>query len=58
MPNTLLDMIDLRILEAVQANGRITNQELADQVGLSPAHACAGCGSLRRRGSLPAMSRL
>ncbi len=37
MPNTLLDMIDLRILEAVQANGRITNQELADQVGLSPS---------------------
>jgi len=29
--------IDIKILEALQANGRITNQELADQVGLSPS---------------------
>lgn len=37
MPNLTLDMIDRRILEAVQADGRITNQELADHVGLSPS---------------------
>jgi Lrp/AsnC family leucine-responsive transcriptional regulator len=37
MPTLSLDPIDRRILEAVQANGRITNQELADQVGLSPS---------------------
>lgn len=37
MPNMRLDAIDRRILEAVQADGRITNQELADQVGLSPS---------------------
>jgi Lrp/AsnC family leucine-responsive transcriptional regulator len=37
MPIHPLDAIDRKILDAVQANGRITNQELADQVGLSPS---------------------
>ncbi len=32
----LLDAIDLRILEILQVDGRITNQDLSDQVGLSP----------------------
>jgi len=31
-----LDRIDRRILEAMQANGRISNLELAEAVGLSP----------------------
>lgn len=31
-----LDRIDRRILEQIQRNGRITNLELADAVGLSP----------------------
>ena len=31
-----LDRIDLKILEFLQANGRITNMELAEKVGLSP----------------------
>ena len=31
-----LDRTDKRILEAMQANGRISNLELADAVGLSP----------------------
>ena len=31
-----LDRIDKRILAVMQANGRITNLELADQIGLSP----------------------
>ena len=31
-----LDRIDRRILEAIQRNGRITNLELAEAVGLSP----------------------
>jgi len=31
-----LDRIDKHILELMQANGRISNLELADQVGLSP----------------------
>ena len=34
-----LDRIDLRILAALQADARITNQALADAVGLSPS-AC------------------
>lgn len=37
MPNFSPDPIDIKILEALQENGRITNQELADQVGLSPS---------------------
>ena len=32
-----LDRNDRRILEALQENGRISNQELADRIGLSPS---------------------
>ena len=32
-----LDQIDLRILERLQTDGRMTNQELAEAVGLSPS---------------------
>jgi Lrp/AsnC family transcriptional regulator, leucine-responsive regulatory protein len=32
-----LDTIDRKILTLLQSNGRITNQELADTVGLSPS---------------------
>ena len=32
----MLDQIDLKILRALQANGRLSNQDLADQVALSP----------------------
>jgi Lrp/AsnC family leucine-responsive transcriptional regulator len=37
MPEHRLDEIDRRILQALQANGRISNQDLADKVGLSPS---------------------
>lgn len=37
MPISLLDAIDHRILDAIQADGRITNQALAEHVGLSPS---------------------
>jgi Lrp/AsnC family leucine-responsive transcriptional regulator len=37
MPSQRLDEIDRRIIEALQADGRITTQELADRVGLSPS---------------------
>ncbi|NKJ42248.1 MULTISPECIES: Lrp/AsnC family transcriptional regulator [unclassified Novosphingobium] len=37
MPIDRLDGIDLRILERLQADGRITNQQLSDAVGLSPS---------------------
>ena len=36
MPRTL-DRVDRRILDALQADARIANQELAKRVGLSPA---------------------
>lgn len=32
-----LDRIDLRMLAEIQGNGRITNQELSERVGLSPS---------------------
>lgn len=32
-----LDQIDRRILKALTSNGRITNSELADRIGLSPS---------------------
>jgi Lrp/AsnC family leucine-responsive transcriptional regulator len=37
MPTYSLDEIDRRILDALQADGRMTNQELSDQIGLSPS---------------------
>lgn len=35
MPNEALDPVDIRILDALQSDGRLTNQALADRVGLS-----------------------
>ena len=32
-----MDSIDLRILSALQEDGRLSNQDLADRVGLSPS---------------------
>lgn len=37
MPSPDLDAIDRRMLEALQADGRLSNVELADRVGLSPS---------------------
>lgn len=37
MPKYELDKFDLKILEALQADGRITNQELSERIGLSPS---------------------
>lgn len=37
MPTNALDEIDRRILDALQANGRMSNQELSEQIGLSPS---------------------
>ena len=33
----LMDKLDKRILQELQANGAITNLELADKIGLSPS---------------------
>lgn len=45
-----LDRIDLRILRLLQADGRITNQKLADTVGLSPTAVLARVQRLTRDG--------
>lgn len=37
MPSRKLDSIDCRIIAALQADGRMTAQELASEVGLSPS---------------------
>ena len=37
MPEFKLDEIDRRIVQALQADGRISVQELAGKVGLSPS---------------------
>lgn len=50
MPYIDLDAIDLRILNALQADGRLTNQELADQVGLSPSPCLRRVRRLERDG--------
>jgi Lrp/AsnC family leucine-responsive transcriptional regulator len=36
-PNPKLDRLDRRILKELQRNGGLTNQELAERVGLSPS---------------------
>jgi DNA-binding Lrp family transcriptional regulator len=43
-----LDGFDLRLLAALQENGRLTNQEIGEQIGLSPSQ-CS-----RRRAALEA----
>jgi Lrp/AsnC family transcriptional regulator, leucine-responsive regulatory protein len=37
MPKTELDKTDLKILAVLQANGRLSNQEVAERVNLSPS---------------------
>ena len=45
-----LDRIDLRILDALQCDGRITNLKLAEQVALSPTAVLARVQRLTREG--------
>ena len=37
MPEVALDRTDLRILDVMQHNGRLSNQEIAERVSLSPS---------------------
>lgn len=48
--NTKLDRIDLRILSQLQKQGRITNVELADAVGLSPSPCLVRVKRLEKAG--------
>ena len=45
-----LDRIDRRILAALQADGRLTNQALSERVSLSPSACLARVRSLERAG--------
>lgn len=45
-----LDRIDRRILETLQADGRIANVELAERIGLSPTSAGERVKRLQREG--------
>jgi len=47
-----MDAFDLRILTALQENGRLTNQELADQVGLSASQCSRRRAALEEAGAI------
>lgn len=50
MPKTSLDRTDCRILEQLQADGRLSNQELAERVALSPSPCLRRVRALERAG--------
>ncbi len=53
MPNhqqSAVDDIDLAMLELLAADARITNQRLAERVGVAPSTALSRLRALRRRG--------
>lgn len=51
-----MDRIDLQILRELQLNGRITNQELADKVNLSPSPCLRRVKQLEASGMIKAYS--
>jgi Lrp/AsnC family transcriptional regulator, leucine-responsive regulatory protein len=50
MPKSGLDAIDHRIVAALQADGRLSNVDLADKVGLSPSPCLRRVKRLEREG--------
>src|ERR1700704_6426429 len=54
MPKDDLDAIDCRIVAALQADGRLTNIDLADRVGLSPSPCLRRVKRLERDGFIEA----
>jgi Lrp/AsnC family leucine-responsive transcriptional regulator len=50
MPNEDLDSIDRRIVAALQADGRLSNVDLAEKVGLSPSPCLRRVTRLERDG--------
>jgi Lrp/AsnC family leucine-responsive transcriptional regulator len=50
MPKSYFDAIDHRIVAALQADGRLTNLELAERVGLSPSPCLRRVKRLERDG--------
>ncbi len=50
MPKVTWDKTDRRLLEELQADGRLTNQELAERVSLSPSPCLRRLRALERAG--------
>lgn len=50
MPIDDLDIVDRRIIAALQADGRLSNVDLADRVGLSPSPCLRRVSRLEREG--------
>ena len=50
MSGTALDDLDRKILQALQLDGRLTNVELAEKVGLSPSPCLARARRLEKEG--------
>lgn len=50
MPSTRIDEIDLRILDQLQADAKVSNVELARRVNLSPSPCLARVKALERAG--------
>jgi Lrp/AsnC family transcriptional regulator, leucine-responsive regulatory protein len=54
MPNMSLDAIDRRIVATLQADGRLSNVELAERVGLSPSPCLRRVKRLEHEGYIEA----
>ena len=52
MPKTELEPVDTRILDALQGDGRLTNQALADKVGLSASPCWRRVNRLEQDGTI------
>lgn len=50
MPKSTLDAIDSRIIAALQADGRLSNHQLAERIGLSPSPCLRRVKRLEREG--------
>jgi Lrp/AsnC family leucine-responsive transcriptional regulator len=52
MPKPTLDAIDTRIIAALQADGRLSNHQLAERIGLSPSPCLRRVKRLEREGCI------
>jgi Lrp/AsnC family leucine-responsive transcriptional regulator len=52
MPESKLDALDRKILEQLQADGRMSNQELSDRIGLSPSPCLRRLRQLEKEGTI------
>jgi len=57
MPAIELDRTDVRILDVLQQEGRLSNQEIAERVALSPSPCLRRIKRLERMASFAATSR-